>query len=402
MSRIGFGLVNLASRKTAEELEQPPQHYDRGLFLLTLCLMCFGWIMVTSASMPVAEKLYNNEYYISIKHAVFLVISLLSMTTVLLFKMEWWRKYNMQLLLVATVLLVLVLLVGNTVNGSRRWLSLGIFNLQAAEVAKLFFFAFLAGYLVRQHEQLLERAKGFYKPLVVFTVLAILLLQQPDLGTVIVMFVTTVALLFLAGAKIWQFVALIAGGLVSVVSLILLEPYRMRRVTSFLDPWADPFGSGYQLTQSLMAYGRGDWGGLGLGNSIQKLDYLPEAHTDFIAAVIAEELGFVGLTLLVLVMGLLVHRILKIGSKAMEQEEHFNGYFAYAIGIWIAFQVFVNIGASTGLLPTKGLTLPFISYGGSSLIVFSVAVAIVLRIDFELRQKEQLNPPPEVSYEVVT
>ncbi|GAB2997603.1 putative lipid II flippase FtsW [Psychrosphaera aestuarii] len=402
MSRIGFGLVNLASRKTAEELEQPPQHYDRGLFLLTLCLMCFGWIMVTSASMPVAEKLYNNEYYISIKHAVFLVISLLSMTTVLLFKMEWWRKYNMQLLLVATVLLVLVLLVGNTVNGSRRWLPLGVFNLQAAEVAKLFFFAFLAGYLVRQHEQLLENVKGFMKPLGVFTVLAILLLKQPDLGTVIVMFVTTVALLFLAGAKIWQFVALIASGLMAVTGLIWLEPYRMRRVMAFLDPWADAFGSGYQLTQSLMAYGRGDWFGLGLGNSIQKLDYLPEAHTDFIAAVVAEELGFIGLAALVVVMGVLVYRILLVGSKAMEKGLHYSGYFAYAIGIWIAFQVFVNIGASTGLLPTKGLTLPFISYGGSSLIVFSVAVAIVLRIDFELRQKEQLDSSSEVSYEVVT
>ncbi len=386
MNKIGFGLVNLARRKDASEIVKAPIFYDKSLLLLTLCLMCFGWVMVTSASMPVAEKLYNNEYYIAIKHAVFIIVSLVAMFTVLLFKMDWWRRYNMQLLLVAVVLLVLVLLVGNTVNGSRRWLSLGFFNLQAAEVAKLFFFAFLAGYLVRQHDQLLEHVKGFAKPLLVFTLLAVLLLQQPDLGTVIVMFVTTMALLFLAGAKIWQFVALIASGLLAVVSLILLEPYRMRRVTSFLDPWADPFGSGYQLTQSLMAYGRGNWHGLGLGNSIQKLDYLPEAHTDFIAAVIAEELGFIGLSVLVIVMGILIHRILKIGSKAMEKGQHYNGYFAYAIGIWIAFQVFVNIGASTGLLPTKGLTLPFISYGGSSLIVFSIAIAIVMRIDYEMRQ----------------
>lgn len=392
MNKIGFGLVNLARHKTKEEQIVEPQFYDRFLLLMTLCLMCFGWIMVTSASMPVAEKLYNNEYYISIKHAVFIVISLISMTVVFMLRMEWWRKYNMHLLLIAVVLLVLVLLVGNTVNGSRRWLPLGVFNLQAAEVAKLFFFSFLAGYMVRQHQQLLDNFYGFLKPLGVFTVLAILLLQQPDLGTVIVMFVTTMALLFLAGAKIWQFIALIGSGLVAVVSLILLEPYRLRRVTSFLDPWADPFGSGYQLTQSLMAYGRGDWAGLGLGNSIQKLDYLPEAHTDFIAAVIAEELGFIGLSILVVVLGVLVHRILRIGSKAMEKEEHYNGYFAYAIGIWVAFQVFVNIGASTGLLPTKGLTLPFISYGGSSLILFSIAMAVVLRIDYELRQKEDVEP----------
>ena len=386
MSRIGFGLVSLAKPK-----EKLPDNslYDKGLLFLVLTLMCFGWVMVTSASMPVSEKLYNNEYYISFKHAFFIFASGISLAAVLLFKMEWWQKFNMHLLFVALILLIAVLLVGNTVNGSRRWLPLGIFNLQAAEVAKLFFFSFLAGYLVRQHEQLRENVIGFAKPLVVFTLFAVLLLMQPDLGTVIVMFVTTVALLFLAGAKIWQFIALIACGLLAVFSLILLEPYRMRRVTSFIDPWADPFGSGYQLTQSLMAYGRGDWLGLGLGNSIQKLDYLPESHTDFIAAVVAEELGFIGLSVLVLLLGALVYKILKVGREAMEKEQHYNGFFAYAIGVWIAFQVFVNIGASAGMLPTKGLTLPFISYGGSSLIIFSVAIAVVLRIDHELRVVRQ-------------
>ena len=387
MSRIGFGLVSLTkSGQMAESEPRMPMPYDRGLLFLVGALMVFGWIMVTSASMPVSEKLYNNEYYIAIKHAIFLFIATSAMVVTVLFQMKWWQKYNMHLLFVALLLLVAVLLVGNTVNGSRRWLSLGFFNLQAAEVAKLFFFAFLAGYLVRQHQQLHDNVLGFAKPLVIFFILAILLLMQPDLGTVIVMFVTTVALLFLAGAKLWQFFALIGVGATAILSLIVLEPYRMRRVVSFMDPWADPFGSGYQLTQSLMAYGRGDWFGLGLGNSIQKLDYLPEAHTDFIAAVIAEELGFIGLSILVMVMGMLVIRILRIGQMAMEREQHFDGFFAYAIGIWIAFQVFVNVGASAGMLPTKGLTLPFISYGGSSLILFAVAIAIVLRIDYELRQ----------------
>jgi len=385
VNRIGFGLVSLANSRN--KLSAEPAPYDRGLLFLVLALMCFGWVMVISASMPVSEKLYNNEFYIAIKHAFFIFAATSAMIVTLFFRMEWWQKFNMELLFVAFVLLVLVLAVGNTVNGSRRWLPLGIFNLQAAEVAKLFFFSFLAGYLVRQHQQLHDNVLGFAKPLVIFFVLAILLLMQPDLGTVIVMFVTTVALLFLAGAKLWQFFALIAAGAFAVFSLIILEPYRMRRVVSFLDPWADPFGSGYQLTQSLMAYGRGDWLGLGLGNSIQKLDYLPEAHTDFIAAVVAEELGFVGLSVLVIGMALLVFKILKIGQKAMEKEQHFNGFFAYAIGIWIAFQVFVNIGASSGMLPTKGLTLPFISYGGSSLIVFAVAIAVVLRIDYELREQ---------------
>jgi cell division protein FtsW len=387
MSRIGFGLVSLTKRNKLKETT--PALYDRGLLFLVLALMAFGWVMVTSASLPVSEKIYNNEYYISIKHAAFIFIALTAMLTVLFFKMQWWQRFNMELLFVAIVLLVAVLLIGSTVNGSRRWLSLGIFNLQAAEVAKLFFFSFLAGYLVRQHEQLRENVIGFAKPLVVFMILAVLLLMQPDLGTVIVMFVTTVALLFLAGAKIWQFIALIASGLLAGWTLIMLEPYRMRRVVSFVDPWADPFGSGYQLTQSLMAYGRGSWSGLGLGNSIQKLDYLPESHTDFIAAVIAEEIGFVGLSILVMMLGWLVYKILNVGRLAMEKSQHYNGFFAYAIGIWIAFQVFVNIGASTGMLPTKGLTLPFISYGGSSLIVFSIAIAIVLRIDFETRALER-------------
>lgn len=388
MSRIGFGLVSLTKRDSVPEKVVEPL-YDRNLLFLVFSLMCFGWVMVTSASMPVSEKLYVNEFYISIKHAVFIVLSFIAMIFVFFFPMTWWKKYNMALLFVAFMLLVAVLLVGSTVNGSRRWLPLGVFNLQAAEVAKLFFFAFLAGYLVRQHEQLRDNVFGFAKPLVIFFVLAVLLLMQPDLGTVIVMFVTTVALLFLAGAKLWQFFALIGVGAFAVFSLIILEPYRMRRVTSFMDPWADPFGSGYQLTQSLMAYGRGNWFGLGLGNSIQKLDYLPEAHTDFIAAVVAEELGFIGLSIVILVMGLLVFRILKIGQIAMEREQHFEGFFAYAIGIWVAFQVFVNVGASAGMLPTKGLTLPFISYGGSSLIVFAVAIAVVVRIDFELRRQEQ-------------
>ena len=384
MSRIGFGLVSLAKKREAK----PPAPYDRGLLFLVAILMVFGWVMVTSASMPASEKIYNNEYYISIKHAIFLFVASTAMLVTALFKMQWWQRFNMQLLFLALLLLVAVLLIGNTVNGSKRWISLGFFNLQAAEVAKLFFFSFLAGYLVRQHQQLHDNVLGFAKPLLIFFILAILLLMQPDLGTVIVMFVTTVALLFLAGAKLWQFFALIGVGVTAILTLIAIEPYRMRRVVSFMNPWEDPFGSGYQLTQSLMAYGRGDWFGLGLGNSIQKLDYLPEAHTDFIAAVVAEELGFIGLSLLILVLGMLVIRILKVGQKAMEKEQHFDGFFAYAIGIWIAFQVFVNVGASAGMLPTKGLTLPFISYGGSSLILFAVSVAIVLRIDFELRQME--------------
>ncbi|MEC8785717.1 MAG: FtsW/RodA/SpoVE family cell cycle protein, partial [Pseudomonadota bacterium] len=242
-----------------------------------------------------------------------------------------------------------------------------------------------AGYLVRRYEEVTENLKGFIKPLVVFFALAMLLLLQPDLGTVVVMFATTIGLLFLAGARLWQFFALVFAGILAVVALIVFEEYRMKRVTSFLDPWADPFGAGYQLTQSLMAYGRGNWFGQGLGNSLQKLEFLPEAHTDFVMAILAEELGFVGVLAVLGLILWMVLRALSIGNKALEKGRAFDGYMAYSIGIWFSFQTAVNIGASAGILPTKGLTLPLVSYGGSSLIIMSVAVAILLRIDFELR-----------------
>ncbi|MGL5359995.1 MAG: FtsW/RodA/SpoVE family cell cycle protein, partial [Shewanella sp.] len=230
-----------------------------------------------------------------------------------------------------------------------------------------------------------ENAKGFLKLLVVLGVYAVLILLQPDLGTVVVLFVGTIGLLFLAGARLFDFFALIFVGLLAFVALILLEPYRMRRVTSFMDPWQDPFGSGYQLTQSLMAYGRGDWFGQGLGNSIQKLEYLPEAHTDFIFAVIGEELGFVGILAVLMLLIFIALRAIRLGNLCLVMDKAFEGYLAYAIGIWICFQTVVNVGASIGMLPTKGLTLPFVSYGGSSLWVMTAAAMILLRIDYERR-----------------
>jgi len=280
---------------------------------------------------------------------------------------------------------VAVLLIGRNVNGSTRWLVVGPITIQAAEPAKLFFFCYLAGYMVRRYDEVTENLKGFIKPLVVFFILALLLLAQPDLGTVVVMLATTMGLLFLAGAKLWQFFALLFAGVLAVVALIVDSEYRLARVTSFWDPWADPFGSGYQLTQSLMAYGRGNWFGQGLGNSLQKLEFLPEAHTDFVMAILAEELGFTGVMVVLLLMLWLVIRALQIGNQALASERAFEGFLAYAIGIWFSFQTAVNIGASAGILPTKGLTLPLVSYGGSSLIIMSVTVAVLLRIDFELR-----------------
>lgn len=359
--------------------------YDVMLVLVAFALLCMGFVMVTSASIPVAERMFNNPFHFSIRHGIYMALACSAGMITMMIPMSWWKASNGWLLLLAILLLLAVLVVGRTVNGSTRWLVIGPFTVQAAEPAKLFFFCYLAGYLVRRYGEVTENIKGFIKPLIVFFVLALLLLKQPDLGTVIVMFATTVSLLFLAGAKLWQFFGLAFAGISAVVALIVFEEYRMKRVTAFLDPWADPFGTGYQLTQSLMAFGRGDLFGQGLGNSLQKLEFLPEAHTDFIVAIIAEELGFTGVMVILALLFFIVVKALIIGNRALQKNLAFEAYLAYAIGVWIAFQTAVNVGASAGVLPTKGLTLPLVSSGGSSLIIMCIAVSILVRIDFELR-----------------
>lgn len=364
----------------------PEALYDRQLVWISLGLMLTGLVMVTSASFPISSRLTDQPFHFMFRHAIFLVLAIMASSVILQVPMKRWLQYSTWLLLISIGLLVVVLVAGKSVNGASRWIPLGLFNLQPAEVAKLSLFIFMSGYLVRKSEEVRSSFfGGFIKPIIVFATLASLLLLQPDLGTVVVMLVTLFGMLFIAGAKLTQFLALMVVGLMSVATLIYIEPYRMRRVTSFLDPWEDPFGSGYQLTQSLMAFGRGEWFGQGLGNSIQKLEYLPEAHTDFVFAVLAEELGFVGVVLVLLLIFSLVLKAIYIGRKAFDNEQLFGGYLAFGIGIWFAFQTLVNVGAAAGMVPTKGLTLPLISYGGSSLIVMAVAVSILLRIDHECR-----------------
>jgi len=364
----------------------PDALYDRQLVWLSLSLMLIGLVMVTSASFPISYRLTDQPFHFMFRHGVFLILALCTSAVILQVPIQRWLKYSTALLIISIVLLFIVLIIGKSVNGAARWIPLGLFNLQPAEVAKLSLFIFMSGYLVRKQEAVREKFfDGFLKPIMVFALLAILLLLQPDLGTVVVMLVTLFGMLFIAGAKLSQFIALMVAGICCVIGLIIAEPYRIRRVTSFLDPWEDPFGSGYQLTQSLMAFGRGNWLGQGLGNSIQKLEYLPEAHTDFVFAVLAEELGFVGVFVILLLLMALVLKAIFIGKKAFEESHLFGGYLAFGIGIWFAFQTLVNVGAAAGMVPTKGLTLPLISYGGSSLIVMSVAVSILLRIDFECR-----------------
>lgn len=375
----------------------PEALFDRQLVWIAFGLMLIGLVMVTSASFPISSRLTDQPFHFMFRHAIFLLLAFLTSSMVLQVPLDRWMKYSSLLLGISFFLLIVVLVVGKSVNGASRWIPLGLFNLQPAEVAKLSLFIFMSGYLVRKHDEVRQTFfGGFLKPIMVFGTLAVLLLGQPDLGTVIVMLVTLFGMLFIAGAKLSQFLALMVAGVLAVVALIVAEPYRVRRVTSFLDPWEDPFGSGYQLTQSLMAFGRGEWFGQGLGNSIQKLEYLPEAHTDFVFAVLAEELGFIGVVLVLVLIFSLVLKAIFIGKKAFQHDQQFGGYLAFSIGIWFAFQTLVNVGAAAGMVPTKGLTLPLISYGGSSLIIMSVAVSILLRIDHECRLADR-HAPEEIT-----
>jgi cell division protein FtsW len=382
-------LARLETLKIPQWLSTEPSRshatFDRSYVLLAVSMYMIGLIMVASSSMPVAERLFNDPFHFVERHLIYICLSLGVAVVTMSIPMSLWQRHSGHLLLLGIFLLVIVLVIGRTVNGSTRWIVVGPITIQAAEPAKLFFFCYLSAYLVRRRDEVMENVKGFAKPLVVFALLGALLLMQPDLGTIIVMFVTTFGLLFLAGAKLWQFVCVSGVGISLLSALAYFSPYRWARVTGFLDPWQDPFGSGYQLTQSLMAYGRGEILGQGLGNSIQKLEYLPEAHTDFVMAVVAEEFGFIGISVILILSMILVVKALYLGRAAVQKEKYFEGFFAYAIGIWMSFQAAVNVGASAGIVPTKGLTMPLLSYGGSSMIIMTMSVVILMRIDHEMR-----------------
>lgn len=367
--------------------------YDRVLFTVAMALLAFGFVMVTSASLPTAERLTGNPFYFAIRHGVYIMISLAVLLGTLRIASDVWNRHSGKLLLIGLLMLLAVLALGHEVNGSQRWIQLGPVTFQAAEVAKLFFCIYMASYLSRREDEVREATKGFIKPLALLFVAAVLLLMQPDFGTVVVLSATTVAMLFLAGAKLWQFFAVFITCVLALILLIIVEPYRMQRLLTFLEPEKDPFGAGYQLMQSLIAFGQGQFSGVGLGNSIQKLQYLPEAHTDFIMAVVAEELGFLGVIGVIAMVLLMVWRALVIGRRCLIQEQRYSGYLAYGIGIWFSIQAFVNIGVASGALPTKGLTLPLVSYGGNSLIISALAVGLLLRVDHERRMKGRKVAP---------
>ena len=371
-----------------EQLSTRDQAFDGWLLVATLSLVLIGWVMVTSASTEVATSLTGNPWYFSIRHGVFVVAAVVITLVVLRIPLAWWKANGPLLLLGGLVLLVLVLLVGREVNGSKRWLSLpGVpVNVQASEVAKLCLIVYLAGYLERFLPQVRRQWGAFLRPLAVMAVIGVLLILEPDYGAVVVMTGCVMGMLLMAGAPWGRFLLLMVlvaalGGLLAVA-----EPYRMARLTSFVDPWADQFASGYQLTQALIAFGRGEWFGTGLGNSVQKLFYLPEAHTDFVFAVLAEELGMIGAIAVIGLFALLVWRAMAVGRRAELVQRPFAAYLCYGIALVIGAQAFINIAVSTGMLPTKGLTLPLLSYGGSSLVISAAMVGMLLRADIETRQ----------------
>ncbi|QCO70780.1 cell division protein FtsW [Buchnera aphidicola] len=359
--------------------------YDRVLLWLTLSLFSIGLIMVMSTSIPISQNIYHNPFFF-IKREIFyffliFLLSFIFLRTPIIF----WEKNSNIILIISILLLIFVLLVGHSIHGSFRWINIGFLHIQPSEICKISSFCYISSYLSRKSNEVRNNFWGFFKPMSIITIQSILLLAEPDLGTVIVLFFTTLSILFISGAKIGQFFIIITISLLIVISLVLLEPYRVKRVLSFWNPWEDPFGNGYQLTQSLIALGRGNFLGQGLGNSIQKLNYLPDAHSDFIFSIIGEELGYIGSFLILLIIFTIAFRAMCIGQQALEKKQIFSGFLSCSIGIWFSFQTLINVGAVTGILPTKGLTLPFISYGGSSLIINSIAIFFLLRIDFEMR-----------------
>lgn len=364
---------------------------DQWLLISTGLLLVFGFIMVASASMIISDKLFHDPFHYMIRQGVYLLVGVLAMFAVSRISLAWWQRFSLGLFMLSVLLLVLVLIpgIGHVVNGSRRWIHLPFMSIQLSEFVKLSVVMFLADYATRRSLELRTKWSAFLKPLILVCVLIVLLLAEPDFGTSTILIAITLSVLFVAEAPLKPFALLVLAVLVVFVALALLSPYRLLRVLSFMHPWKTPYGSGYQLTQSLIAFGRGGVFGVGLGNGLQKLLYLPEAHTDFLYAVIAEEFGLVGSSVVLLLFGTLVWRACWWGRQALMAGKRFAGLVAYGIAFWIAFQVAINCGVTLGLLPTKGLTLPFMSYGGTSLLVSCMSVGVLLRIAAEVGSVSQ-------------
>ena len=362
--------------------------------LLGCVLMCIGLVVVSSASMDMASLNYDSPFFFLKRHGVYLAAGVVCAVLLYQIPLAVWERSSGALLIFAYLLLALVLLpgIGKTVNGSTRWIHVGPINIQVSEIVKVCAIMFVAGYLVRRVDEVRSTFWGFMKPVMVLSVMVLLLLKQPDFGAVVVIMTAVFAMLFLAGARLSHFSAVTFGSAGVAYLLVASSEYRWKRVMGYIDPWADQYSTGYQLVQSLIAFGRGEWTGVGLGNSVQKLFYLPEAHTDFVFAILAEEFGFIGNLIVIGLFVALVWIAFGIARKAQSLGKLFNAYMVYGFATLIGLQALVNVGVASGLLPTKGLTLPFISYGGSSLIVMSIILALIMRADLENQSATPQKP----------
>lgn len=359
--------------------------FDVVLLMTVAGILLLGLVMMTSASVTIADRQVHEPLYFLMRQLTGVGFGVAAAAVAMMIPTSLWEKLAMPLLLVAFVFLLAVLIpgIGHEVNGSRRWLRAGVMNFQASELARVLLLVYLSSYVVRRQAELKEELKGFLKPLGVLMGAAALLLMEPDFGAATVLVATGLGVLFLAGVKLRHFLALVALAAAGMSVIAVTSAYRLKRLTAFLDPWADPFNSGFQLTQSLIAIGRGELFGVGLGGSVQKLFYLPEAHTDFVFAVLAEELGLAGVIVTLALFVMLVWRSFHISRLATEAGLPFQAYCAAAFGIWLALQTFINVGVNMGILPTKGLTLPLMSYGGSSVMVTLGWLGLLMRIHHE-------------------
>lgn len=366
---------------------RPLALYDKWLMIATLSLMMVGLMMVASSSVMISTKYFHQPFHFLIRQCCYLLAGLCIALFVLRIDTKFLEKYSTFFLFACVLFLMLVLIpgIGRVVNGSRRWLAIGPIGIQVSELAKIAMIAYVAGYLVRQQKRIENSMLSFIKPMIVTGLVSFLLLMEPDFGATVVIIGTVMAMLFLSGVRARYYVGLLFLVVLAVAALAVSSPYRVARLTAFLDPWADQFNTGYQLTQSFIAFGRGGWLGVGLGDSVQKLFYLPEAHTDFLFAVLAEELGLFGILLVLTLYSVLVVKGLMIGFTAYSQQRFFAAYMAYGLAFWLGLQSAINMGVNSGLLPTKGLTLPMLSYGGASMMVNCIVMALLLRIDYENR-----------------
>jgi cell division protein FtsW len=368
-------------------LSQTQWHLDMRLLLPVLALLSIGLIMVASASFSFAEYRLGDQLFFFKRHLAYLLIAAGAMAVGFFVSPSVWANYGRLWILLAVFLLIIVLIpgIGREVNGSRRWLAFAGFTLQVSELVKVATVVFLAAHLEKHRDTLSDDWREFFKLIAVIVVLSILLLMEPDFGSAVTLTCTFMALLFLGGSHIRQFSLVFAAGLLAIGALAYAAPYRLERLATYLDPWADPFNAGYQLIQSLIAFGRGEWFGVGLGQSVQKMLYLPEAHTDFVFAIFAEEFGFVGVLCLMSLYVLLILRVLQLGKLAIGRKNWYAAFVLIGFGLLLSGQTFINLGVNAGLLPTKGLTLPFVSYGGSSLLVCCAMIGMMLRFAHEFQ-----------------